>query len=138
MSPQRPQVRGAMFALTKSARISAAQRTTYGRSSDVETIGMPPSSARAPVRFRGGSLESVAVSWLFIALLACAVAVLVGAEWPRLTGRLGLDARRRRQRARRKASLRLPPPRTESEEFAASVERDLRSLPTIEEHENRS
>jgi hypothetical protein len=126
-----------MFALTKSARISAAQRTRYGRSSDVETTGMPPTSAAARLRF-SSSLESVPVSWLFVALLACAVAVLVGAEWPRLTGRFGIDARRRRQRARRKASLRLLTPRTESEEFAASVERDLRSLPTIEEHENRS
>jgi len=74
------------------------------------------------------------VSWLFVVLLACAVAVLVGAEWPRLTDRFGLGARRRRQRARRKASFRLLTPKTESEEFAASVER----LPTIEEHENKS
>jgi hypothetical protein len=78
------------------------------------------------------------VSWLFVALLACAVAVLVGAEWPRLSVLVGVDARRRRERARRKASFRVLSPRTESEEFAASVERDLRSLPTIEEHENRS
>ena len=80
----------------------------------------------------------MAVSWLFVALLACAVAVLVGAEWPRLSALAGVDARRRRERARRKANFRLLPPKTESEEFAASVERDLRSLPTIEEHENRS
>ena len=79
----------------------------------------------------------MAVSWLFVALLACAVTVLVGAEWPRISARIGVDARRRRERARRKANFRLLPPRTESEEFAASVERDLRSLPTIEEHENR-
>ena len=77
------------------------------------------------------------MSWLFVVLLACAVAVLVGAEWPRLAERFGLGARRRRQRERRKASFRLLTPKTESEEFAASVERDLRSLPTIEEHENR-
>jgi hypothetical protein len=76
------------------------------------------------------------VSWLWIALLACAAAVLVGAEWPRLSERLGADARRKRERARRKQSLKVL--RNESEEFAASVERDLRSLPTIEEHENRS
>lgn len=80
----------------------------------------------------------MAVSWLFVALLACAVVVLVGAEWPRLSALVGVDARRRRERARRKANFRLLPPKTESEEFAASVERDLRSLPTIEEHENRS
>jgi hypothetical protein len=76
------------------------------------------------------------VSWLSIALLACAVLVLVGAEWPRLTARFGLDARRQRERARRKANLKLlRPERSESEEFAASVERDLSQLPTIEEHD---
>jgi hypothetical protein len=75
------------------------------------------------------------VSWLWIALLACAVAVLVGAEWSRLSERLGADARRKRERARRKQSLRVL--QNESEEFAASVERDLRSLPTTEER-NRS
>jgi hypothetical protein len=82
------------------------------------------------------ALESPSVSWLFVALLACAVAVLVGAEWPRLTMRFGGDARRRRDRARRKRNLRVLA-RSESEEFAASVKRDLRSLPTIEERENR-
>ena len=75
------------------------------------------------------------MSWLWIALLACAVAALVGAEWPRLSERLGADARRKRERARRKQSLRVL--KNESEEFAASVERDLRSLPTTEER-NRS
>jgi hypothetical protein len=82
------------------------------------------------------------VSWLFVALLACAVAVLAGAEWPRLAARLGVDARRGRRRARRRPNFRVvPSPRTEGEEerdeFAASVERDLRSLPTLGEHENR-
>jgi hypothetical protein len=75
------------------------------------------------------------VSWLWIALLACAVAALVGAEWSRLSERLGADARRKRERARRKQSLKVL--RNESEEFAASVERDLDSLPTTEER-NRS
>jgi hypothetical protein len=73
------------------------------------------------------------VSWLWIALLACAVVVLVGAEWPRLTGRLGLQARKQRERARRKAQFKLL--KNESEEFAASVERDLSQLPTIEERD---
>lgn len=78
------------------------------------------------------------VSWLFIALLAAAVIVLLGAEWPRLAGRFGIDARRRRDRARRKASLRLVQTEdTESEEFARSVERDLDQLPTIEEKDRR-
>lgn len=82
------------------------------------------------------------MSWLWIALLALAVLILVGAEWPRLERRFGSDARRTRERARRKASFKLVRTdepedllRAESEEFAASVERDLASLPTIEERE---
>ena len=75
------------------------------------------------------------VSWLYLALLAGAVAVLIGAEWPRLAARFGSDRRRNRVRARRKANLKLL--RSESEEFAASVERDLSRLPTTEERERR-
>lgn len=73
------------------------------------------------------------MSWLAIALLACAVLVLIGAEWPRLTNRLGSGGRRRRERARRKAALRVVS--TESEEFAASVQRDLSKLPTIDKRD---
>jgi hypothetical protein len=75
------------------------------------------------------------VSWLSIVLLAFAVAVLIGAEWPRLSIRFGLEGRRRRSRARRKDQLKLL--RTESDEFAASVERDLSELPTVEERDPR-
>jgi hypothetical protein len=70
-----------------------------------------------------------------IALLALAVAAVIGAEWPRLTSRYGGEARERRARARRKAEWKLV--RTETEEFAASVERDLAELPTIEESDRR-
>jgi len=74
------------------------------------------------------------VSWVFVGLLAGAVLVLVGAEWPRLSDRLGLDerfeARERRSRAERKSKLRVV--HDESEEFEASVRRDLDRLPTIE------
>jgi Flp pilus assembly protein TadB len=73
------------------------------------------------------------VSWLFLALLAAAVIVLVGAEWPRLSERAGSRARQKRARAKQKAQLRLL--RTESDDFAASVQRDLERLPTIEEHD---
>ena len=75
------------------------------------------------------------MSWLYIALLALAVAAVVGAEWPRLGSRVGADARRRRERARRKASLRIVP--SDADDFAASVERDLAQLPTIEETDRR-
>lgn len=81
-----------------------------------------------------------AVSWLFISLLACAVVVLVAAEWPRLVGHAGLRAqekrsREKRSRSRRKQQLKLL--KTESDDFAASVQRDLERLPTIEEHDPR-
>jgi hypothetical protein len=75
------------------------------------------------------------VSWLMIALLALAVAAVIGAEWPRMTARYGAEARSRQDRARRKAALKVV--RTETEEFEASVERDLAKLPTIEESDRR-
>jgi hypothetical protein len=71
------------------------------------------------------------VSWLWTALLALAVLVLIGAEWPRLVRFAGVERRRNRERERRKSNLRLLRS-TEEEEFAASVERDLERLPTIE------
>jgi hypothetical protein len=74
------------------------------------------------------------VSWLYIALLALAVAVVAGAEWPRLEARFGVDTRRRRERAKRKAPLRVV---RDEDDFAASVERDLANLPTIDETERR-
>jgi len=76
------------------------------------------------------------VSWLYIALLAVAVLLVAGAEWPRLEERFGVDSRRSRQRARRKASLRVVRD-DEADEFAASVERDLANLPTIDDRERR-
>jgi hypothetical protein len=81
------------------------------------------------------------VSWLYIGLLALAVAAVVGAEWPRLGARfedrLGADARRKRERAKRKASLRVIQS-TDADDFAASVERDLASLPTTEDEFRRN
>ena len=77
------------------------------------------------------------MSWLYIALLAAAVALVAGAEWPRLEKRFGGDARRRRERSRRKAKSHLHVVREddidEADEFAASVERDLANLPTIDD-----
>jgi hypothetical protein len=80
------------------------------------------------------------VGWPWIVLLACAVAVIVGAEWQRV-GRVtakvaGGEARKARDRKKRKATLKLI--RTEEEEFAESVQRDLADLPTIEEKDRRS
>jgi hypothetical protein len=77
------------------------------------------------------------VGWLYIALLAVAVVLVAGAEWPRLGERFGADSRRRRERARRKQSFRVVRD-DEADEFAASVERDLANLPTIDDRERRS
>jgi hypothetical protein len=77
------------------------------------------------------------VSVVWIALFVAALAVLVAAEWPRLDRAFGREGRRGRERARRKANLKVI--RTEDsdslEEFAASVERDLSRLPTIDKRD---
>ena len=82
------------------------------------------------------------MSVVWIALLAGAVAVLVAAEWPRLDKWLGVDARRGRKRARRKANLKVirsdrsyEDSEESLEDFAASVERDLSRLPTIDKRD---
>jgi hypothetical protein len=75
------------------------------------------------------------MSIVWIALLACAVVVLIAAEWPRLDRWLGVEARRGRERARRKANLKVIRSEESLEEFAASVERDLQRLPTIDERD---
>ena len=76
------------------------------------------------------------MSWLSVALLACAVVAVIGAEWPRLGEKVGLEARRKRERAKRKSQLKLL--RTESDDFAASVERDLEQLPTLEDFDRKN
>lgn len=74
------------------------------------------------------------MGWLWIVLLACAVAVLVAAEWPRLQERVGVQERRKRWRRRRQPDLRvIRGDEDDSEEFAASVERDLAQLPTTKD-----
>ena len=74
------------------------------------------------------------MSWLYIALLAAAVVLVTGAEWPRLDERFGGDSRRQRDRAKRKAKAHLHVVGDdEADEFAASVERDLANLPTIDD-----
>ena len=127
-----------MFAFTSKARMSVAHRTKYGRTrfpvtprvSAESVTGLVPASWRRPDRAR-----IIHVSWLMIALLALAVAAVIGAEWPRFTQRYGSEARRRRDRAKRKASLTVI--KTESDDFEASVRRDLEELPTIEERDRK-
>jgi hypothetical protein len=73
------------------------------------------------------------MSLVAVALLLLAAALVVATSWPQLSRRVGGDARRERDRARRKKQLRVVHP--ESEEFARAVERDLASLPTIDERD---
>jgi hypothetical protein len=77
------------------------------------------------------------VGILALVLLVCAVALLVAAEWPRLSARFGADARATRSRRRRKATLTVIDG-DRDDDFAASVERDLANLPVIEERDDRS
>jgi hypothetical protein len=81
------------------------------------------------------------VSWPFVVLLALALALLVATEWGRLQGLVGVDARSARERRRRKAGLRVVRPDEDvvddADDFAASVQRDLSRLPTIEERDRR-
>ena len=68
------------------------------------------------------------MAWIYALLLAGAVAVLIAAEWPRLTARFGTSPRLPGRRSRRrKPHLHLVP--SESEEFAervaALIERDI-------------
>ena len=75
---------------------------------------------------------------MYAVLLAGAVAVLLAAEWPRVAARLGLDERapgRVPRGPRRRASHLRVVEDDESDEFAASVQRDLESLPTIDERD---
>ena len=73
------------------------------------------------------------MSPIAIVLLVAAVVIVAAAEWPRLAGIFGMDGRKLRQRKRRKAKTNLHVVHPDHEEFARSVERDLASLPTIDE-----
>jgi hypothetical protein len=76
-----------------------------------------------------------------IALVACAVALVVGAEWPRLAGRWERERPARRRRQRRKRELTLVEGAGETgdrDDFEKSVARDLDSLPVLDESDDRS
>jgi hypothetical protein len=80
------------------------------------------------------------VGILAIVLIVCAVLLIIGAEWPRLSERFGgrsVSVRRPRRRRRAKQRLRVVEPGPD-DDFAASVQRDLENLPVIEEHDGKS
>ena len=78
------------------------------------------------------------MSIVAVVLIACAVLVVVGAEWPRLTA--GLRSRSevssRRSRPMRKPELQVI--HGDKDDFAESVRRDLENLPVIEEPQDRT
>jgi hypothetical protein len=77
------------------------------------------------------------VGWIAIGLLVAAVLVVVAAEWPRVSERIGADAWARRSRRRRKEKLTLIRGDEAENDFVKSVERDLADLPVLDEHEDR-
>ena len=79
------------------------------------------------------------MSWPWLVVLVLAAALVVAVEWPRLGRRFSTDARRERERARRKKTFRVVTAvDEESDEFIKSVQRDLDSLPTIEERDRKT
>jgi hypothetical protein len=73
-----------------------------------------------------------------IVLIACAVVLVVGAEWPRLGGRIERRRPTRKKRARRKRDLTLVEGEGgDSDDFAKSVERDLANLPVLGDRDGR-
>jgi hypothetical protein len=73
------------------------------------------------------------VSPFAIVLLVAAAVLLGAAEWSRV-GKLG-DARRNRNRARRRSRLHVVEQTADHDDFARSVERDLAALPTVDDHD---
>ena len=76
-----------------------------------------------------------------ITLVACAVALVVGAEWPRLGARWERERPARRRRERRKRELTLVEGAGEvgdRDDFERSVARDLDNLPVLDESDDRS
>jgi hypothetical protein len=75
------------------------------------------------------------VSLVAVVLLVAAVVLLVAAEWPRIAGHRRTTLPLRPQRAKRARKPQLHVVKSDSDDFARSVERDLASLPTIDERD---
>jgi hypothetical protein len=92
-----------------------------------------PRASLPPVGTTIGEVGVVA-----IVLAACALALVVGAEWPRIAGRTGWNIQpRRRQRRRRRSGLTVIEG-GDSDDFARSVERDLENLPVLDDRDDRT
>jgi hypothetical protein len=73
------------------------------------------------------------MSVVAVVLLVAAIVLLVATEWPRLARRAGVSLPGRPHRKRHSPPLRVV--RSESDDFARSVERDLAALPTIDDRD---
>ena len=73
------------------------------------------------------------MSPIAVVLLVAAVVLLAGTEWPRLARRTGLDTTMRHERKLRKSHLQVV--KTETDDFAKAVERDLAALPTVDDRD---
>jgi hypothetical protein len=76
-----------------------------------------------------------------LVLIACAVVLVAGAEWPRLARRLEGDKPVRRKRRRRKVDLTLVEGETgtgDRDAFERSVAHDLENLPVLGDPDDRS
>ncbi len=80
------------------------------------------------------------MSLFAVVLLVAAAILLCASEWARIQQRVGSDARRSRERARRKREWRVVSSERSSDpdEFQRAVERDLAALPTIDERDARN
>ena len=109
----------------------AAETTHRGMVAPSPGTPRPAGDAYRGKELARGTLASV--SWQWIVLLAIGIGVVVAAEWPRFERLAGADARRLRDREKRKGKLRVVS--TDDDEFVRSVQADLEALPTIEERE---
>jgi hypothetical protein len=91
---------------------------------------MPLLSDGGPPRLSARTIPGVGIFALVLAVSA--VLLIVAAEWPRLSQKVGVDARAARSRRRRKERFTVIEGEGD-EDFAASVERDLANLPVIKE-----
>jgi hypothetical protein len=73
-----------------------------------------------------------------LVLLVCAVALVLGAEWPTLARRLAARAPQRRRRPRARGALRLVEEEGDRDDFERSVARDLENLPVLGEPDDGS
>ena len=120
------------LAMVAHAITNRSGRSTFGdMGADIGTCPQGLSPERAKL---GGQVYNSGVGILAIVLLVAAVLLVVGAEWPRLMSAVGADARQVRSRKRRKEKLTVVQGDGD-EDFAASVQRDLESLPVIEKHD---